>query len=158
MCTGKWKASSPAYGAGLFRRRLFLRPRTAREARVPGWRPAIRMGRHAGAGVAKYRGAAAGTSADALCAKLGAGARQAPRGARRARIAADYEAKIAQWNKEVRPPFDAAMKAYNTAKWAGGDAGPKPEAVWPEPANPDPDGGAQSRLPPLARRVSFLTR
>lgn len=53
-------------------------------------------------------------------------------------IIAAYHADLKQWQTEVQPAFSAAMKAYNAAKAAGGDPGPKPKPARPEPANPDP--------------------
>ena len=70
-------------------------------------------------------------------------------------IMATYEEQIARWKKEVRPTFDAAMKTYNTAKWAGKDPGPKPEAAWPEPANPDPMGLPSPSARPSTPSVIF---
>ncbi len=49
-----------------------------------------------------------------------------------------YQADLKQWQTEVKPAFDAAMKAYNAAKAAGEDPGPKPKPERPEPSNPDP--------------------
>ncbi len=70
-------------------------------------------------------------------------------------IMATYEEQIARWKKEVRPTFDAAMKTYNAAKWAGQDPGPKPEAAWPEPANPDPMGVPSPSARPSTPSVIF---
>ncbi|CAN5906283.1 sialate O-acetylesterase [soil metagenome] len=70
-------------------------------------------------------------------------------------IAADYADKIKRWNTEVRPTFDAAMKAYNAAKDAGNNQGTKPEAAWPEPANPDPMGMPSPSARPGTPSVIF---
>lgn len=45
-----------------------------------------------------------------------------------------YRQDLAQWQKEVAPAFNDAMKAWN----AGPKASPKPVPARPEPANPDP--------------------
>ena len=66
-------------------------------------------------------------------------------------IAADYTETMKRWNSEVRPQFDAAMKAYN----AGGQSGPKPVAAWPEPANPDPMGVPSPSARPTTPSVIF---
>ena len=45
-----------------------------------------------------------------------------------------YRKDLAQWQKEVAPAFNDAMKAWN----AGLKTSPKPTPAKPEPANPDP--------------------
>ena len=45
-----------------------------------------------------------------------------------------YRKDLAQWQKEVAPAFNNAMKAWN----AGPKTSPKPSPARPEPANPDP--------------------
>lgn len=45
-----------------------------------------------------------------------------------------YRRDLAQWQKEVAPAFNDAMKAWN----AGPKTSPKPTPAKPEPANPDP--------------------
>ena len=45
-----------------------------------------------------------------------------------------YRKDLAQWQKEVAPAFNTAMKAWN----AGPKTSPKPLPARPEPANPDP--------------------
>jgi sialate O-acetylesterase len=45
-----------------------------------------------------------------------------------------YRQDLAQWQKEVAPAFNEAMKAWN----AGPRTSPKPTPARPEPANPDP--------------------
>lgn len=45
-----------------------------------------------------------------------------------------YRKDLAQWQKEVAPAFNEAMKAWN----AGPKTSPKPMPARPEPANPDP--------------------
>ena len=45
-----------------------------------------------------------------------------------------YRKDLAQWQKEVAPAFNEAMKAWN----AGLKTSPKPVPARPEPANPDP--------------------
>ncbi len=70
-------------------------------------------------------------------------------------IAAEYADKIKRWNTEVRPSFDAAMKAYNAAKEAGNIPVQKPIAAWPEPANPDPMGMPSPSARPGTPSVIF---
>ncbi|MBC8012312.1 MAG: 9-O-acetylesterase, partial [Burkholderiales bacterium] len=70
-------------------------------------------------------------------------------------LMADYERDIARWKVEVRPTFDAAMKAHNAAKAAGKDPGEKPVAAWPEPANPDPMGVPSPSARPSTPSVIF---
>lgn len=45
-----------------------------------------------------------------------------------------YRKDLAQWQKEVAPAFNEAMKTWN----AGPKTSPKPTPARPEPANPDP--------------------
>lgn len=45
-----------------------------------------------------------------------------------------YREDLAQWQKQIAPPFNDAMKAWN----AGPKTTPKPLPARPEPANPDP--------------------
>lgn len=45
-----------------------------------------------------------------------------------------YRQDLAQWQKEVAPAFNDAMKSWN----AGPKSSPKPVPARPEPANPDP--------------------
>jgi sialate O-acetylesterase len=47
-----------------------------------------------------------------------------------------YQQDLKQWQNDVAPAFNAAMKDYN----AGKSTGPKPVPVRPEPSNPDPIG------------------
>jgi sialate O-acetylesterase len=47
-----------------------------------------------------------------------------------------YQRDLKQWQKDVAPVFNAAMKDYNAAN----SAGPKPVPARPEPTNPDPIG------------------
>jgi sialate O-acetylesterase len=53
-------------------------------------------------------------------------------------LVSDYEKDLKQWQTEVQPGFNAAMKDYNAAKAAGKTVGPKPVPSRPEPENPDP--------------------
>ncbi len=55
-------------------------------------------------------------------------------------LAAEYEAGLKRFLKEVYPAHSAATKAYNAAVAAGTASGPKPEPASPEPVNPDPMG------------------
>jgi sialate O-acetylesterase len=65
---------------------------------------------------------------------------------------AAYEKDLKQWQKEVQPAFDAAMKKYNLDKDAGKEVGAKPQPAQPEPSNPDPMG-----MPSPSRRPSTPT-
>ena len=53
-------------------------------------------------------------------------------------LVADYVKDLKQWQTEVAPAFNAAMKAYNEAKAAGNASDKKPQPARPEPVNPDP--------------------
>jgi sialate O-acetylesterase len=70
-------------------------------------------------------------------------------------LGARYEADLKQWQAEVAPAHDAAMKAYNAAVAAGRDAGPRPVPVRPEPSNPDPMGMPSPSRRPQTPAVSF---
>ncbi len=53
-------------------------------------------------------------------------------------LVADYQRDLKQWQAEVAPSYNAAMKKYNDDKAAGKPVGPKPTPSRPEPINPDP--------------------
>ncbi len=63
-----------------------------------------------------------------------------------------YEKELKQWQDEVAPAFNAAMKKYNEDKNAGREVGAKPQPTRPEPSNPDPMG-----MPSPSRRPSTPT-
>jgi len=67
-------------------------------------------------------------------------------------LVADYEKDLKQWQKEIAPAYDAAVKKYNADKDAGKEVGPKPQPPRPEPSNPDPMG-----MPSPSRRPSTPT-
>ncbi len=52
------------------------------------------------------------------------------------RLAEAYQADLKQWQAEVAPAYNAAVKAHAAAK----DGSPKPKPSRPEPTNPDPTG------------------
>jgi sialate O-acetylesterase len=51
-------------------------------------------------------------------------------------LAETYRADLKQWQTEVAPAYNAAVKAHQAAK----DGSPKPKPSRPEPVNPDPMG------------------
>jgi sialate O-acetylesterase len=67
-------------------------------------------------------------------------------------LVADYEKDLKQWQKEVAPAYDAAVKKYNADKDAGKEVGAKPQPPRPEPSNPNP-----MRMPSPSRRPSTPT-
>jgi sialate O-acetylesterase len=67
-------------------------------------------------------------------------------------LVADYEKDLKQWQKEVAPAYDAAVKKYNADKDAGKEVGAKPQPPRPEPSNPNPMG-----MPSPSRRPSTPT-
>lgn len=71
------------------------------------------------------------------------------------KLEADYLAALAQWTKEVKPSFDAAMKSWNEANAAGKPAGEKPKPSRPEPSNPDPMGPPSPSRRPSTPTVSY---
>ena len=68
------------------------------------------------------------------------------------KLATDYLADLENWNKEVKPAADAAMKTWNDDKTAGKPVGEKPKPSRPVPSNPDPMG-----MPDPSRRPSTPT-
>ena len=67
-------------------------------------------------------------------------------------LVAGYENDLKQWQKEVAPAYNLAMKQYNEEKASGKAVGPKPLPLRPEPTNPDPMG-----MPSPSRRPSTPT-
>ena len=67
-------------------------------------------------------------------------------------LVAAYEKDLKQWQAEVAPAFNAAMKKYNDDKAAGNEVVPRPQPSRPEPTNPDPMG-----MPSPSRRPSTPT-
>lgn len=64
----------------------------------------------------------------------------------------DYESNLKQWQKEVAPAYNLALKNYNQAIAAGKPAGEKPQPSMAEPVNPDP-----MAVPGPSRRPSTPT-
>lgn len=71
------------------------------------------------------------------------------------RLGTEYTIRLAQWQREVQPAFDAATKAYNTAKDAGQPVGARPTPAWEEPQNPDPMGIPSPSRRPQTPSISF---
>jgi len=71
------------------------------------------------------------------------------------KLESDYLADLDQWTKEVKPAFDATMKAWNDDKAAGKPVGDKPKPSRPEPSNPDPMGPPSPSRRPSTPSVSY---
>ena len=71
------------------------------------------------------------------------------------KLESDYLADLDQWTKEVKPAFDATMKAWNDDKAAGKPVGDKPKPSRPEPINPDPMGPPSPSRRPSTPSVSY---
>lgn len=71
------------------------------------------------------------------------------------KLESDYLADLDQWNREVKPAFDAALKAWNEDKAAGKPVGEKPKPERPEPNNPDPMGPPSPSRRPSTPSVSY---
>ena len=71
------------------------------------------------------------------------------------KLESDYLADLDQWTKEVKPAFDATMKAWNDDKAAGKPVGEKPKPSRPEPSNPDPMGPPSPSRRPSTPSVSY---
>ena len=71
------------------------------------------------------------------------------------KIETDYLADLDKWTKEVKPAFDATMKAWNDDKAAGKQVGEKPKPSRPEPSNPDPMGPPSPSRRPSTPSVSY---
>ena len=66
-----------------------------------------------------------------------------------------YEKALNQWQTEVEPAFNAAMKRYNDDKAAGKPVGEKPKPSVAEPDNPDPMGMPNPSKRPGTPTVNF---
>ena len=71
------------------------------------------------------------------------------------KLESDYLVDLDQWTKEVKPAFDATMKAWNDDKAAGKPVGDKPKPSRPEPSNPDPMGPPSPSRRPSTPSVSY---
>ena len=71
------------------------------------------------------------------------------------KLESDYLADLDKWTKEVKPAFDATMKAWNDDKAAGKPVGEKPKPSRPEPSNPDPMGPPSPSRRPSTPSVSY---
>jgi len=71
------------------------------------------------------------------------------------KLESDYLADLDKWTKEVKPAFDATMKAWNDDKAAGKPVGEKPKPERPEPSNPDPMGPPSPSRRPSTPSVSY---
>jgi sialate O-acetylesterase len=71
------------------------------------------------------------------------------------KLESDYLADLDQWTKEVKPAFDATMKAWNDDKAAGKPLGEKPKPSRPEPSNPDPMGPPSPSRRPSTPSVAY---
>lgn len=70
-------------------------------------------------------------------------------------LAADYRAALDRWQRETEPAFLQATRAYQAAKAAGKDPGPKPVPAAPEPENPDPMAIPSPSRRPQTPTVAF---
>ncbi len=66
-----------------------------------------------------------------------------------------YELNLKQWQVEVAPAYNLALKQYNADKAAGRAVGPKPQPASPEPSNPDPMGLPSPSRRPATPTVNF---
>ena len=71
------------------------------------------------------------------------------------KLESDYLADLDKWTKEVKPAFDATMKAWNDDKAAGKPLGEKPKPSRPEPSNPDPMGPPSPSRRPSTPSVAY---
>ncbi|MEI6322911.1 MAG: sialate O-acetylesterase [bacterium] len=71
------------------------------------------------------------------------------------KLVSDFVADLENWNKEVKPAADAAMKAWNDDKAAGKPVGEKPKPSRPVPSNPDPMGMPDPSRRPATPTVSY---
>jgi sialate O-acetylesterase len=65
--------------------------------------------------------------------------------------AATYQRELKQWQAEVAPAFNAAIRDFNARK----STGPRPTPARPEPANPDPMGMPSPSARPSVPSVIF---
>lgn len=70
-------------------------------------------------------------------------------------LVADYEKDLNQWQAEVAPAYNAAVRQYNEDKPAGKTVGDKPQPARPEPSNPDPMGMPSPSRRPRTPTVNF---